>query len=78
MYFDRKRVRQKQAEWRQAQRDQRTDEQQLAKLERNGHGECREADRLRERINLTSVPCAVECHCEGQHDYAADPDGKGN
>ena len=48
--IDRKEIRKQEAIERQAKRDSLTDQQQLDKLIRNGHGHCKEADRLRERI----------------------------
>ncbi len=42
--------RRKEALERQAERDARGDAGQVAKLEREGHGHCEEAERLRERI----------------------------
>ena len=47
---DRRQQRREQAAERQAARDARGDQAQLDKLVRDGHGECREAERLRERI----------------------------
>jgi hypothetical protein len=41
-----KEARRKAAEARQAERDKRTNEQQLHKLINNGHGHCKEAQRL--------------------------------
>ena len=46
----RKQARRLAAEERQAARDARTDEEQLKSLERRGHGHCKEAQRLRERL----------------------------
>lgn len=42
--------RQREAGERQAKRDKRTDMQQLATLRIEGHGHCKEADRLHARI----------------------------
>lgn len=44
-------LRREQAEARQAQRNTRTDEEQLALLEERGHPNCAEAKKLRARIN---------------------------
>lgn len=42
--------RRKEADARQAARDVRGDEEQLASLEVRGHGHCKEAQRLRDRL----------------------------
>ena len=44
--------RQREAKERQAERDRRGDEAQLKKLIDNGHGHCKEADELRDRISM--------------------------
>ena len=46
-----KEQRQREAKERQAERDRRGDEAQLKKLTDNGHGHCKEADRLRKKNN---------------------------
>ena len=43
-------ARRENAEYRQRLREGRGDRGQLAKLEREGHGHCREADRLRAKL----------------------------
>jgi hypothetical protein len=46
-----KEARQAAAKARQAERDSRTDEQQLNKLIQAGHGHCKEAQRLAEEVS---------------------------
>ena len=46
--------RQQEAAARQAARDARTDAQQLDRLVKAGHGECKEAERLEKRIAATT------------------------
>ena len=46
----RRRERREEAQLRQEARDARTDHDQIALLKRGGHGHCREAVRLRKRI----------------------------
>lgn len=50
MFRDRRQERQAEAEERRRAREKRGDAGQLSKLERSGHGHCREADRLREKL----------------------------
>ena len=45
--------RREEAEERQAERNTRSPEVQLSRLERQGHGHCKEADKLREQISAT-------------------------
>lgn len=46
----RKRIRREEAAERQSARDNRTDADQLAKLEAAGYGHCKEAKKLREKL----------------------------
>lgn len=46
-----KKLRQEAAMQRQALRDKRGDKGQLEKLEKEGHGHCKEAKRLRAKLN---------------------------
>jgi hypothetical protein len=52
---ERKKLRREEAEARQAERDKLTAEQQLAKLEKAGHGHCKETDRLYQQIHRELV-----------------------
>lgn len=51
---DRVKSRQESAIERQEARDKRTDRQQLDLLVKRGHGHCKEAEKLRARLNKTS------------------------
>ena len=45
-------TRQREATERQAERDKRTDQQQIDRLRANGHGDCKEVHRLKARLTV--------------------------